>query len=203
MFWIHSGPLFFGNDLSAHIAARADDPMSVLPCHCDVRMDVADNVQVHQTILYHLNMDHAVAEIKAMDRLQFPSDYEQRWNQGRMSAIHSMMDMWGPVRDGGMQPEFFADKKAWRAWLQVAHEVVMDWDGFDTWDWDGFTDARTIGINGLLKADFYKFALCLIVFFMRTFITRLGYYPSPMLYPPILAGARCEAHKKKFATGLL
>jgi hypothetical protein len=166
-------------------------------------MDVADDVQVCQTILYHLNMDHVVAEIKAMDCLQFPSDYEQQWNQGRMSAIHGMTDMWGPVRDGGVQPEFFADKKAWRAWLWAACEVVMDWDGFDTWDWDGFTDVRTIGINGLLKADFYKFALRLIVFFMRTFITRLSYYPSPMLYPPILAGACYEAHKKKFATGLL
>jgi hypothetical protein len=74
-------------------------------------------------------MDHAVAEIRAMDHLQFPSDNEKWWNQGQSSAIQDMMDMWGPVRDSGVKPQFFVDKKAWRGWLWAVREVVMDWDG--------------------------------------------------------------------------
>jgi hypothetical protein len=77
MFWIHGGPLLFGDDLSAQVAAGAD-PTSVLPYRCDVQMDTADNIKVQQMVLYHLNMDHAVVEIRAMDCLQFPSDYEKR-----------------------------------------------------------------------------------------------------------------------------
>jgi len=42
-----------------------------------------------------------------------------------------MTDMWGPIRDGGVLSGFFEDKKAWRAWLRAACEVVMDWEGFD------------------------------------------------------------------------
>jgi len=50
--------------------------------------------------------------------------------------------------------DFFVDKKVWRAWLQAVYEVVMAWDGFDNWDWDGFTDIRTLGINRLSSGDF-------------------------------------------------
>jgi hypothetical protein len=201
-FWLHGGPLFFGDTISKEVAAGFD-PTSVLSCQCDVEMATADNVEVRQTILYHLNMDHAVAEIKAMDREQFPLDFQQRWNKGRLSAILDMTDMWGPTRDGGVKARFFEDKKAWRAWLHAAREVVMDWDGFDTWDWDGFSNVRTIGINKLSQEDFYRISLRLLIFFIRSFITRLGYYPSPMLYPPVLASPRCESHRHKFATGLL
>ncbi len=89
---------------------------SVLYCCCEVQMDTADDDEIQQTVLYHLNMSHAYAEIKEMDCLQFGSDYTIR-SQGWMSAIHGMMDMWGPIRDGGVILDFFADKKAWRAWL--------------------------------------------------------------------------------------
>ena len=79
-------------------------------------MDTADNDDIQQTVLYTLNMSHAYAQVKEMDRLQFGSDYE-RQSQGRMSAILDMTDMWGPIRDGGVISDFFVDKKAWRAWL--------------------------------------------------------------------------------------
>jgi hypothetical protein len=166
-------------------------------------MDTADNVEVRQTILYHLNMDHASAEIKEMDRLQFPLDFKKRWDQGRLNSILSMTDMWGPCREGGVKPGFFEDKKAWRLWLRAAREVVMDWEAFDEWDWEGFTDVRHMGINKLTLNDFARLTVRILTFFIYTFVTRLGYYPSPMLCPPILAGPRCAIHKKKFASGLM
>jgi hypothetical protein len=101
-------------------------------------------------------MDHVTAEIQEMDRLQFPLDFERRWNLGRCSTSHDMTDMWGPCRDGGVQPNFFADKKAWRAWLEAARTIVMDWEGFDDWDWYGLTDIRNIRINKLSVEDFRR-----------------------------------------------
>ena len=112
-FWIHGGPLFFGDDLSAEVASGRDVSSGLL-CNCDVQMDTADDVLLRQTILYHLNINHAVAKIKELDRLQFQSKF-QRWYQDRQSPILIMTDMWGPIRDGGVKLGFFEDKKAWRA----------------------------------------------------------------------------------------
>ena len=78
----------------------------------------------------------------------------------------------------------------------------MDWKGFDDWDWRGFTDVRNMRINKLSVEDFLRLTLHVLIFFIKSFVTRLGYYPSPMLCPPILADQRCTQHKKKFATGL-
>ncbi len=200
-FWIQGGPLFFGDEVSAEVTFRCD-MASVLCCHCEVQMDIADNNEIRQTVLYHLNMSHAYAEIKEMDRLQFGSDYKI-WSQGQMSAIHSMTDMWGPIRDGGVILEFFMDKKAWIEWLRVACIIVMEWEGFDDWDWEGLKDIRNMAINKKLSpTDFHMLTVCILVFFIKTFVTCLGYYPSPMFCPPILANHHCAMHKKKFATGL-
>jgi hypothetical protein len=168
-------------------------------------MGTADDVEIRQTVLYHLNMLHAAAEIREMDANQFSSlsPIDRQWrNQGRQSDIFTMTDMWGPCRDGGVQPGFFQDQKAWRAWLHAAREVTKVWDGFDDWDWDGLKDVRNIGLRKLPRKDFATLTVRLLTFFIDTFITRLGYHPSPMLCPPILAGPRCAHHKKKFATGL-
>lgn len=189
--------------MSAEVVSGRD-VASVLDCRCEVQMDTADDDETRQTILYHLNMDHASAEIKEMDRLQFPLDYERRWQHGRLSAILDMTDMWGPTREGGVNPGFFEDKKAWINWLRAARIIIMDWDGFDNWNWDSFKDVRNMGINKKLsKSSFRMLTVRILAFFINTFITRLGYYPSPMLCPPILAGARCATHRKKFATGFL
>ena len=199
-FWIHGGPLFFGNDLSAEVTSGCDVSSGLL-CNCDVQMDTADDVLIRQTILYHLNIDHAVAEIKELDHLQFQSKFQRRY-QDRQSPILIMTDMWGPIRDGGVKSGFFEDKKAWRAWLRAAREVVMEWDGFDEWDWGCFGNVRTMGINKLSQEDFYEFAVRLLMFYIYSFVTRLGYYPSPMHHPPVLINRRCATHKKKFGTGL-
>ena len=199
-FWIRGGPLFFGDELSVEVASGRD-VSSLLYCRCEVQMDSADDEDIRQTVLYHLNMEHAVAEIKEMDRLQFGSNFDRR-RQRRMSAIHTMTDIWGPCREGGVFSDFFADKKAWRAWLRAAREVVMEWDGFDEWDWEGFTDVRNVGINKLSFEDFRRLATRVLIFFINSFVTRLGYFPSPMLRPPFLANQRCPKHRKKFATGI-
>ena len=120
--------------------------------------------------LYHLNIDHAVAEIKELDRLQFQSKFQRRY-QDRQSPILIMTDMWGPIRDGGVKSGFFENKKAWRAWLQAAREVVMEWDGFNKWDWGCFRYVRTMGINKLSQEDFYEFAICFLMFYIYLFVT--------------------------------
>jgi predicted small metal-binding protein len=77
--------------MSVKVISRRD-LASVLHCSCEVQMDTADDDKIQQTILYHLNMKHAIAEIREMDYLQFRSDYE-RWSQGWLSAILDMIDM--------------------------------------------------------------------------------------------------------------
>ncbi len=90
-FWIHGGPLFFSEDISAKVVS-GHNVVSILYCHCEVQMDMADDDEIQQTVLYHLNMSHAYTKIKEMNRLQFGLDYKIQ-SQGQMSAIHGMMDM--------------------------------------------------------------------------------------------------------------
>jgi len=63
-------------------------------------------------------------------------------------------------------------------------------------------DVRNMGINKLSSGDFYKLSKRVLAFFIKSFMTCLGYYPSPMLCAPILANQRCTKHKKKFGTSL-
>jgi hypothetical protein len=106
------------------------------------------------------------------------------------------------IRDRGVKLGSFENKKAWRAWLQVACQVVMEWEGFNEWDWEGFMDIRNMGINSLSTGDFHKLTMHVLIFFIQSFVTHLGYYPSPILCPLILANQRCTKHRKKFATSL-
>ena len=159
-----------------------------------------------EATVFEPTVSHASAEIKKMDRVQFSllsSAEKQQQNQSRLSPILEMTDMWGPCRDGGMLPEFFLDQKAWRSWLRTAREVTMKWEGFNDWDWEGLKGIRKIGISKLPKKQFTTLAVRLLAFFINSFVTRLGYYPSPMLCPLILANHSCAKHRKKFATGLL
>ena len=112
--------------------------------------------------------------------VQFPqgSGFQRRIHpiQDRLTHILSMTDKWGLCRNGGVNSDFFVHKKAWRAWLRAAREVVMDWEGFDEWDWDGLANMRTIGINNMDPSAFFKTSLRILTFFIHTFVTRLGYY---------------------------
>ncbi len=44
-FWIQGGPLFFGDEVSAEVTFKCD-MASVLCCHCEVQMDIADNNEI-------------------------------------------------------------------------------------------------------------------------------------------------------------
>jgi hypothetical protein len=78
---------------------------------------------------------------------------------------------------------------------------VKDWDGFDGWDWGSFSEARRVGITELSTQDFSRFTNSLLAFFIHSFVTRLGYYPSPLLRPPVLSTHNCVDHRKKFGDG--
>jgi hypothetical protein len=59
-----------------------------------LKVDVAkaDNEEIPETILYHLNMDFALEKTKKIDCLQFLLNYEKQ-QQGHLTSILSMTDM--------------------------------------------------------------------------------------------------------------
>ena len=44
--------------------------------------------------------------------------------------------------------------------------------------------------------------VCLLAFFIHSFVQHLGYYPSPLLHPPTFTGHTCTDHQKKFGYGV-
>ncbi|KAF8271548.1 hypothetical protein EI94DRAFT_1698093 [Lactarius quietus] len=94
----------------------------------EVWMSAMDHV-----ILYYLNSYHVYEEVKEMECLQFKTTFEKRWGSQEM-AVNHIAEMWDPS-GGGTDFKFFHNKKVWRTWLWVVREVVMDWEGFDSWDW--------------------------------------------------------------------
>ena len=201
VFWKYSSPLFFGKERSDDVAAGCQNPKSPLPCGCDVQMTTADDPDVRQVVLYYLNLFHVIEEIKELERIQFLSKFEQQWKyQGPL--VELMAEMWDPCR-GSHNYNFFRNKKAWRNWFRLMHKVVMHWDGFDDWDWGHFSGVRSLGIDALSEQDFRKLTVQLLMFFIHSFVSRLGYYPSPILHPPILATVSCAIHRRKFGHGFL
>ncbi|KAF8264007.1 hypothetical protein EI94DRAFT_1806339 [Lactarius quietus] len=150
-------------------------------------------------VIYYLNSFHVYEEIKEMEHLQFPTTFEKRW-AGLRLELNQIVEMWDPS-GGGVNPDFFCNKKVWRSWVQAVREVVADWDGFEHWDWGHFSNVRNMGLNKLLGPDFEKFTVCLLAFFIHLFVQCLGYYPSPLLCPPTFAGHTCTNHRKKFGNG--
>ena len=68
----------------------------------------------------------------------------------------------------------------------------MDWEGFNDWDWGGFMDIKKLVIHKLDLDNFHRLTEHILIFFIKTFVTCLGYYPSPMLCPPILDGPAAQ-----------
>ena len=199
VFWKHGGPLFFGDIRSADVAAGRHDPTRLLPCHCVVQMSTADDPDVRQVILYYLNSFHIYEEIKAMERIQLKDTFEKRWIHKECWVYH-IAEMWDPV-GGTSESRFFCNKKAWRIWLFSVREVVMDWDGFDSWDWDGISNVRTLNVDSLLGPVFRRLTVRLLAFYIHSFVSHLGYYPSSLLHPPVLAVPSCREHSRKFGLG--
>ncbi|KAH8978680.1 hypothetical protein EDB83DRAFT_2537509 [Lactarius deliciosus] len=113
-------------------------------------MSTADDPDVRQAMLYYLNSFHVYEEVKAMERFRFKatSSFEKRWIQ-QENWVYHIAEMWDAV-GGATDFEFFHNKKMWRLWLFSLREVVMDWDGFDSWDWDGISNVKTLNIDLLL-----------------------------------------------------
>ncbi|KAH9040626.1 hypothetical protein EDB85DRAFT_2140311 [Lactarius pseudohatsudake] len=137
---------------------------------------------IRQVVLYYLNSYHAFEEIKEMECIQFPTTFEKGW-RGQEMYVYMIAEMWD-ASGGNTNFKFFENKKMWRNLLWAVCEVVMGWGGFNGWDWGGFSNVRTLSINVLSAQDFYRLSVCLLVFFIRSFVTCLGHYPSPMLLPP-------------------
>jgi hypothetical protein len=200
IFWKHGGPLFFGDTWSADVAAGRDKPTSFLPCRCNVQMTTADDENVRQVTLFYLNSFHVREEIKAMERLQFEDTFVRRWRHQEISVAH-LVEMWDPSA-GCTDFKFFNNKKLWRDWLRTLRDVVQDWDGFNGWNWGGFSNVKTLGINSLSLRDFQRLSVRLLAFYIHSFVSRLGIYPSPLLHPPILAVPSCHDHRRKFGCGV-
>ncbi|KAH9167409.1 hypothetical protein EDB89DRAFT_1998092 [Lactarius sanguifluus] len=204
-FWKHGGPLLFGDELSAEIAAGRFDPTSTLPCCCAVRMDTADDPDVRQAALYQLARRHLFEEIREMERLQFPDNPDNRW-LFKFPTISSITRLFGPSSHEYVDPHFHVNER-WMAWALRLRDIVMGWDGFDRWDWDGLPDVGSLKSLNMLwiwrsMDDIRKFIIRLLAFLIHSFVTRLGYYPSPLRYPPTLNTHSCDDpdHRTKFGT---
>ncbi|KAF8269203.1 hypothetical protein EI94DRAFT_1829080 [Lactarius quietus] len=106
-------------------------------------------------VIYYLNSFHVYEEIKEMEHLQFPTTFEKRW-AGLRLELDQIVKMWDPS-GGGVNPDFFCNKKVWRSWVRAVCKVMADWDGFEHWDWGRFSNVRNMGLNKLLGPDFEKF----------------------------------------------
>ncbi|KAH9022398.1 hypothetical protein EDB83DRAFT_2565789 [Lactarius deliciosus] len=186
MFWKYGGSLLFGDVRSADITAGCYNPTSLLSCRCDVQLATADDTDIRQVVLYYLNSFQVYEEIREIERLQFPTTFEKRW-RSQYLELNQILEMWDPSGGCSVDPKFFRKKKVWRSWVQAVRDLVVDWDGFEQWDWGGFSKVRTMEIDNLSGSDLHKFTIRLLAFFIHSFVTRLGYYPSPLLLPPSLA----------------
>ncbi|KAI9437866.1 hypothetical protein BJY52DRAFT_1196235 [Lactarius psammicola] len=196
VFWKFGGSLLFGDDWSADINVGRYNPTSRLACHCDIQLTTADDTDIRQVVLYYLNSYHVYEEIKEMERLQFPTDFKKRWRSLSIK-LNQIVETWDSSRGAEVNPRF-SGNNAWRSWVLAVRSVVANWDGFEHWDWGKFSEARTMEIDNLSEKDFHKFTICLLAFFIHSFATCLGYYPSFLLLPPTLATHSCIYHAKKF-----
>ena len=131
-----------------------------------------------------------------MERLQSPTDFKKRW-RSLFLELNQIVEMWDPSGGAEVNPRFFSND-VWKSWVLAVRNVVADWDGFEQWDWGSFSKARTMEIDNLSELGFRKFTVCLLAFYIHSFVTRLGYYPSSLLLPPTLAAHSCIDHAKKF-----
>ncbi|KAH9035442.1 hypothetical protein EDB83DRAFT_2318742 [Lactarius deliciosus] len=168
------GPSFFGDQRSMDVASGCYNITTSLPCHCDIQMTMVDDTDICQVVLYYLNLYHVFEEVKEMERIQFPATFEKRW-RGQEMYVYMIVEMWDSS-GGNTNFKFFENKKVWRNWLWAVCEVVMGWDGFDGWDWGGFSNVLATGspLPPLLLmaptvvrvgsfTTFTKPALCLVV----------------------------------------
>ncbi|KAH9163208.1 hypothetical protein EDB89DRAFT_2079056 [Lactarius sanguifluus] len=68
----------------------------------------ADDTDIRQVVVYHLNSFHVYEEIREMERIQFPSTFEKRW-KGQNLTLNKIVEMWDPSK-GGVNPDFLVTR---------------------------------------------------------------------------------------------
>ncbi|KAH8978713.1 hypothetical protein EDB92DRAFT_1987125 [Lactarius akahatsu] len=127
MFWKYGGSLLFGDVQSADITAGRYNPTSLLSCRCDVQLATADDTDIRQVY----------EEIREIECLQFLTTFEKRW-RSQYLELNQILEMWDPSGGCSVDPKFF-HKKVWRSWVWVVRDLIVNWDGFEQWDWGGFS----------------------------------------------------------------
>ena len=122
IFWKYRCSPIFGDERSAAVAVGHYNPTSQLSCHCDVQLGMADDTNIRQVVVYYLNLFHMYEEIKEMERLQFPTTFEKRQAYQRLE-IDQIVEMWD-LSGGGVNSEFFSNKKVWRSWVRAVCDSV-------------------------------------------------------------------------------
>ena len=172
-----------------------------MPLIANVQLSTADDAVICQVVLYYLNSFHMYEEIKEMECLQFLANFERQWKYQQLT-LNVIVEMWD-LSGGSANSTFFCNKKVWRSWVQVVHDLIADWDGFECWDWGKFSNVKTMEINKLSGSDLFWFTACLLTFFIQSFVWHLGYYSLSQLHPPSLASHTCVNHRKRFGNGLI
>lgn len=157
---------------------------------------MADDTNICDVVLYHLNSFHMYDELKEMIHLQFLANFKRQWKSQTLE-LNLIVERWEPS-GGSVNPNFFYNK-VWRSWAQAVCNVIADWDSFNDWNWGHFSNVRSMGVNKLPGPNFQKFTVSLLMFFIHSFVQHLGYYSSPLLLcPPTFTGHTCTNHQKKF-----
>lgn len=105
VFWKHGGPLLFSDQRSADIGVGCYDPTSRLPCYCDVQMATADETDVREVALFHLNSFHIYEEVRQMEHILFPTTFESRWKL-QVDFIFQIAELWTIYQDIVTEDDF-------------------------------------------------------------------------------------------------
>ncbi|KAH8993550.1 hypothetical protein EDB86DRAFT_3078589 [Lactarius hatsudake] len=136
-----------------------------------------------------------------MEHLQFPDNPDNRW-LFKFPRTSSFTQLFSPSYHTYVDPHFH-DNERWVAWAFGLRDIVMEWDGFDRWDWDGLPDVeslKSLSMLSICSYDLRKLIIRLLAFLIHSFVTRLGYYLSPLRYPSTLNTHSCDDldHRTKF-----
>ncbi|KAH9068123.1 hypothetical protein EDB83DRAFT_2314655 [Lactarius deliciosus] len=61
--------------------------------HAMNHMTMVDDTDIHQVVLYYLNLYHAFEEVKEMEHIQFPATFEKWW-RGQEMYVYMIVEMW-------------------------------------------------------------------------------------------------------------
>ena len=129
-----------------------------------------------------------------MKHFLFLATFKKQWEEHKLE-VERIMEMWDPS-GGNVNLNFFCNKKVWRSWIRSVHDLVANWSGFEEWDWGNFSNVRMMG--SLPGLDCQRFTICLLAFFIHSFVTHLGSFLSPLLCPPRFGAHSCREHAHKF-----